>query len=191
MRKKAEAGGYLDEFEKMYSAGVTDGPPPAIYRPVDVSYDEIEWPFYRTKYAKDGEKIPGDFHGGADLTVKVGTEVRSAFNGKVITAGNKGDNSYGKYIVVECTLNGVTYHVYYGHLSKTDYFKEGDYVNAGGIIAKSGNTGHSEGPHLHFEIRRHPYKQFDKIKSDGGKKAKNIKQIYVYDPRILFPPEKP
>ena len=90
----------------------------------------------------------GRNHKGLDFGAPVGTSVKAAAAGTVTYAGwNSG--GYG-YLVIISHGNGVQ--TYYGHCSSI-LVSVGDKVNAGDLIAKSGNTGRSTGPHLHFEIR--------------------------------------
>ena len=87
-------------------------------------------------------------HTGIDYAVPVGTEVKAAQYGKVIFAGNQG--GYGNLLVIK---HNSTYRTVYAHLNK---FKVsiGDWVKQGDVVAYSGNTGLSTGPHLHYEIRK-------------------------------------
>ena len=79
-----------------------------------------------------------------DIGVPVGTKVHAAFGGKVTQVGNRGN--YGTVVVIVSEAGSFIY----GHLSTTAV-KVGDLVEAGDIIALSGNTGASSGPHLHYE----------------------------------------
>lgn len=90
----------------------------------------------------------GRQHNGIDIGMPIGTSVKAADGGKVTFAGWK--SGYG-YLVIIDHENG--YKTYYGHLSKT-LVKKGQRVYRGQIIAKSGNTGRTTGPHLHFEVRK-------------------------------------
>ncbi len=87
-----------------------------------------------------------DFHEGIDIEVPEGTEVYAACAGRVRSAGRH--SGYGLYIVLEHS-NG--YRTLYGHLSEIGVYR-GQFVEGGQRIARSGNTGNSTGPHLHFEI---------------------------------------
>lgn len=87
-----------------------------------------------------------DFHEGIDIEVPEGTEVYAACAGRVIVAGRH--SGYGLYVVIEHS-NG--YRTLYGHLSEIGVYR-GQFVEGGQRIARSGNTGNSTGPHLHFEI---------------------------------------
>lgn len=86
-------------------------------------------------------------HTGVDLAVPVGTTVRSVGSGTVVFSGTSG--SYGEAITIRMDDGKYTL---YAHLSKRQVGK-GDRVKAGTVIGKSGNTGRSTGPHLHFEVR--------------------------------------
>jgi murein DD-endopeptidase MepM/ murein hydrolase activator NlpD len=87
-------------------------------------------------------------HRGVDLKLRTGDTVRAALPGRVkALAYNKG--GYG-YFVIIAHSNGLE--TLYGHLSGF-VAKKGDYVLAGDPIALGGSTGHSTGPHLHFEMR--------------------------------------
>lgn len=89
-------------------------------------------------------------HRGADLSLKVGTPIRAAFDGKVrVAMKTKQTGGYGNLIVIR-HANGLE--TYYGHLSE-HLVKENDLVRAGEVIGLGGNTGRSTGPHLHFETR--------------------------------------
>jgi murein DD-endopeptidase MepM/ murein hydrolase activator NlpD len=68
---------------------------------------------------------------------------------ELIVRANWG-RSYGVQLV--CAINGGW--IIYAHLSAT-LVKPGKKVKAGQVIAKSGNTGNSTGPHLHVELRNH------------------------------------
>lgn len=87
------------------------------------------------------------WHTGLDFRVKVGTGIRASASGKIISAGYKG--AYGNRIEVDLG-DGVI--VSYNHLS--EILVDSGWVNAGDEIAKSGNTGHTTGPHLHFEVTK-------------------------------------
>lgn len=86
------------------------------------------------------------YHKGVDWATPVGTAVCASSAGTVAKAG--WGSGYG-YVVYINHPNGTQ--TRYGHLSKI-YVSVGQYVNQGDIIAASGNTGRSTGPHLHFEI---------------------------------------
>jgi murein DD-endopeptidase MepM/ murein hydrolase activator NlpD len=87
-------------------------------------------------------------HAGIDFRQKTGSEVKATGVGVVIHAGTAG--GYGIMVEIDHG-NGIT--TRYGHLSKV-LVNEGDVVNAGDLIALSGSTGRSTGPHLHYEVRR-------------------------------------
>ena len=91
-------------------------------------------------------------HSGIDIGVPVGTPVKSIANGTVIAA-NGSMRGYGNGVFVDHgMINGKHVVSEYGHLSSFDV-KVGDKVKQGQVIAKSGNTGISTGPHLHLTIR--------------------------------------
>ncbi|WP_093233045.1 M23 family metallopeptidase [Sinorhizobium sp. NFACC03] len=86
-------------------------------------------------------------HAGIDFRATVGTRIRAAAPGTVTNAGLTG--GYGNMVEIDHG-NGVSGR--YAHLSAV-LVKVGDQVTEGEVIAKSGNTGRSTGPHLHYEIR--------------------------------------
>ncbi|WPX09025.1 M23 family metallopeptidase [Anaerocellum danielii] len=94
-----------------------------------------------------------EFHEGIDLAVPWGSNVYAADGGVVEFAGWSG--GYGKLIIIN-HQNG--YKTYYGHLSKF-LVSPGQKVAKGQLIAKSGSTGRSTGPHLHFEVRKNSVPQ--------------------------------
>ncbi|MEU0374612.1 M23 family metallopeptidase [Streptomyces sp. NPDC006283] len=94
-------------------------------------------------------------HSGQDFAVPVGTPVKAANGGTVVKAGPNGGGdgpAYGNAIVIK-HANGK--YSQYAHLSQINV-SVGSTVKTGQNIAKSGNTGNSSGPHLHFEIRTTP-----------------------------------
>jgi murein DD-endopeptidase MepM/ murein hydrolase activator NlpD len=88
-------------------------------------------------------------HKGIDFAVPVGTPVMAAGGGTIESAGWV--NGYGNFMVVD---HGNGYATAYGHLSHfAPGMRKGGHVHQGQVIAFSGNTGLSTGPHLHYEIR--------------------------------------
>ena len=88
------------------------------------------------------------FHKGIDIAASFGSDVFCAAKGKVIFAGSKG--GYGNCVIVSHG-NGLA--TLYGHLSEI-LVKANQEVKVGEIIAKSGNSGRSTGPHLHYEVHK-------------------------------------
>jgi murein DD-endopeptidase MepM/ murein hydrolase activator NlpD len=89
----------------------------------------------------------GKVHKGIDIDLRKGDQVVSAFDGKVRIARVQG--GYGNVVVI-MHPNGLE--TVYAHLSKLKV-KPGEVVRSGQVIGLGGNTGHSSGSHLHFEIR--------------------------------------
>jgi murein DD-endopeptidase MepM/ murein hydrolase activator NlpD len=98
-----------------------------------------------------GRASPGGIgstnHQGVDIPVPVGTPVRAADGGRVAIAGPMG--GYGNYL---CIQHNGSLSTCYAHLSSIGV-GVGKNVSQGQVVAQSGNTGNSTGPHLHFEVR--------------------------------------
>lgn len=88
------------------------------------------------------------FHGGIDFRTPTGTPIIATGSGVVVHAGRNG--GYGKMVEIDHG-NGIT--TRYAHLSAVEV-RKGDHVAIGVRIGKSGSTGRSTGPHLHYEVRR-------------------------------------
>jgi hypothetical protein len=89
----------------------------------------------------------GRQHQGVDLDLETGDTVVSAFDG--VVRMSRFYYGYGNMVVVR-HHNGLE--TLYGHLSKVEV-EPGQEVKAGQMVGLGGNTGHSFGSHLHFEIR--------------------------------------
>nr|MDD5837027.1 peptidoglycan DD-metalloendopeptidase family protein [Eubacteriales bacterium] len=90
----------------------------------------------------------GRYHGGVDFPVPKGSPIYASASGTVIIA-KRLNYSYGHYLVVDHG-NGLS--TLYAHNS-TLLVGVGAHVNKGQVIARSGSTGNSTGPHCHFEVR--------------------------------------
>lgn len=86
------------------------------------------------------------FHAGADLRMAYGQEVATVAPGRVIFAGDQG--GYGLTVVVD---HGHGLETRYAHLASVAV-RVGENVGGGSVIARSGNSGRSTGPHLHVEL---------------------------------------
>jgi len=86
-------------------------------------------------------------HHGQDFGVLSGTPVYATADG--IVKSRKGSTGYGNTVIID---HGYGIKTIYAHLSRY-VAKPGEEVKRGDLIAYSGNTGRSTGPHLHYEVR--------------------------------------
>lgn len=91
----------------------------------------------------------GKLHAAIDIGAPVGTTVKASAAGTVTYAGWSGGYGY----LVKIRHSG-GYETRYAHNSRV-LVKVGQQIDRGQAIARSGNTGYSTGPHLHFEVRKH------------------------------------
>jgi murein DD-endopeptidase MepM/ murein hydrolase activator NlpD len=110
---------------------------------------EWQWPLSHVEISSSYGERSGKFHQGIDLRAPMRTPVMAAADGIVVYVGTK-IRGYGKMIVLKHPGN---YYTVYAHHSK-NIAKMGHKVARGELIAYSGRTGHSSGPHLHFELRQ-------------------------------------
>ncbi len=112
--------------------------------PVNVNFRLGDGYKFRERHPVHGNP---QWHHGQDFACPVGTPVYATGAGTVIEAGwNSG--GFGNYVVID---HGYGYRTTYGHLSSIKVTK-GDRVKRAALIALSGNTGISSGPHLHYQI---------------------------------------
>jgi murein DD-endopeptidase MepM/ murein hydrolase activator NlpD len=105
----------------------------------------------RSPYGPRKHPITGKrtFHHGVDVALPVGTPLTAPADGVVVKKGN--GPSGGVTLIVKHDNN---LHTVYYHLQKPSHLAVGAQVKRGDLIAYSGNTGASTGPHLHMELRR-------------------------------------
>jgi murein DD-endopeptidase MepM/ murein hydrolase activator NlpD len=112
--------------------------------------EKLRWPTATRTVSSPFGMRWGRLHAGIDIPVTSDTPIRAAGAGRVTQAGWFGD--YGNYVCVQHTL---TLSTCYAHQSRV-VVSSGAYVAAGQLLGYSGSTGHSTGPHLHFEVRQGP-----------------------------------
>ncbi len=88
-----------------------------------------------------------EYHTGVDIAIRHGSPVRATANGVIQFSGTRGN--LGKLVEIDHGYGIVSR---YGHLS-TLLVTEKQEISKGDIIAETGNTGRSTGPHLHYEVR--------------------------------------
>ena len=150
---------------------------------------------FKGKYAIVAKKYysSGTPHMAYDYALPLGTTLYAIRNGVVLAASDgvknnaPGEKIYsGKpsnYVVLGYTNSrGQKRSVYYQHISPGLKIKTGDKVKAGQVLGKSGNTGNSTGPHLHFAA-------WKGWLPDPGSSASRYR--YMTDSSILiYPPNK-
>ena len=131
-------GNYYDEHGKALKKGF-DGLPIEHFTRISSPYGIRIHPIFKT----------ARMHTGIDYAAPTGTKVLAPSDGVVSFRGWKG--GYGNAIMIT-HANGVE--TLYGHLSAfVNNVNVGSHVSAGDVIALVGSTGHSTGPHLHYEVR--------------------------------------
>ncbi len=107
---------------------------------------------YYARPIKGGVRTQGIHRTNAvDLAAPIGTPIYAAAPGKVIVAKYGWNGGYGNYVIIQHT-NGTK--TLYGHMRAGGLrVKRGQQVKRGQLIGRMGSTGHSTGPHVHFEVR--------------------------------------
>jgi murein DD-endopeptidase MepM/ murein hydrolase activator NlpD len=133
-------------------ASLVSGAQQQLETPAGAGLAPMQWPVLGQITSPFGERknpmgAGDDFHPGVDIAADAGTPIAAAAAGRVIAAGP--DGGYGNLVVVD-DGNGMT--TRYAHCSQI-FARIGEAVAPGQTIAAVGSTGHSTGPHLHFEVR--------------------------------------
>jgi murein DD-endopeptidase MepM/ murein hydrolase activator NlpD len=125
------------------------GSPPAEGSAVPDHYaGTLRWPVDAGIVSSEYGKRWGKLHKGIDIAADVGEPLYAVAAGVVIYAGNT-MRGYGNAVILKHDRERTTL---YAHSSELKV-QEGDVVAQGAVVALLGNTGHSTGPHVHFEIR--------------------------------------
>lgn len=110
------------------------------------------WPvvgLLRSSFGRRSDPFSGEgaFHTGIDIAVPSGTPVHVTADGVVESAGWRG--GYGKLLIID---HGNGLETCYAHLSQL-LVVPGEEVRRNEVIALTGTTGHTTGPHIHYEVR--------------------------------------
>ncbi len=119
-----------------------------------------------------------EFHRGTDMRAKMKTPVYATADGIIEYSGYHKKSGYGNLVIIQ---HNYGFRTYFGHLNKV-VIKSGTFVKKGTLIAYTGNSGMSSGPHLHYEIRfmSRPVNPFWFIKWS----AQNYNEIFEKEKKI-------
>lgn len=131
-------------------------------------YDELRTVYSRSNLFNDvseGQQNPIEeprrLHLGVDIWGTQGTEIFAPLDGRIYSfAFNDHFGDYGATIILQHTINDITFYTLYGHLSLDDIknIREGDIIKSGDLLAHFGSpseNGHWP-PHLHFQVINNP-----------------------------------
>jgi murein DD-endopeptidase MepM/ murein hydrolase activator NlpD len=140
--------------EIMHGLDFSNRFPAALGSSVNVAYAPSLWPVQGIVTSSFGARMDpfngeGAFHTGIDIATSQGDAVRAPADGTVIKAGM--GTGYGREVVVD---HGHGMQTLYAHLSGFAVIAGQD-VRRGDILGYVGSSGHSTGPHLHYEVRIH------------------------------------
>ena len=140
--------------EIMHGLDFSNRFPAALGGTINVAYAPSVWPVQGIVTSSFGARLDpfngeGAFHTGIDIATSKGDAVRAPADGTVIKAGM--GNGYGREVVVD---HGHGVETLYAHLSGFAVIAGQD-VRRGDILGYVGSSGHSTGPHLHYEVRIH------------------------------------
>lgn len=126
-------------------------------RPVPIKF-KISSPFGERELFKKVE-----MHNGIDFACPQDTPIVACFDGKIERSGWQDyldrKRGFGLRVMERIKYDGDIYFLFYGHCSEL-MVTEGDDVKEGDIIALSGNTGKTTGPHLHLGCRKMDTKEY-------------------------------
>ncbi len=119
-----------------------------------------------------------EFHRGSDMKAKMKTPVYATADAIVEYSGHHKKSGYGRLVILQ---HNYGFKTYFGHLNKV-VVKSGTFVKKGDLIAYSGNSGMSSGPHLHYEVRfmSRPVNPYWFMKWD----AQNYNEIFEKEKKI-------
>jgi murein DD-endopeptidase MepM/ murein hydrolase activator NlpD len=150
--KPAAGGGHGTAGTGSAPAGTSPGsksaPPPMNAALPEKYTGGLQWPLEAGIVSSEYGERWGKMHKGIDIAADIGEPVYAIAAGEVIYAGN-GMRGYGNVVVVRHDRMRTSL---YAHNSELKV-KQGDQVTQGSLVALLGSTGHSTGPHVHFEIR--------------------------------------
>jgi murein DD-endopeptidase MepM/ murein hydrolase activator NlpD len=137
---------YSDRFENRF--------PTTGFGIIDVAYAPNVWPVHGIVTSSFGARLDpfngeGAFHTGVDIAGNKGDAVRAPADGTIVKAGM--GTGYGREVIVD---HGHGISTLYAHLSGFAVVAGQD-VRRGDILGYVGSSGHSTGPHLHYEVRIH------------------------------------
>jgi murein DD-endopeptidase MepM/ murein hydrolase activator NlpD len=140
--------------EIMHGLDFSNRLPAALGGIVNVAYAPSVWPVQGVVTSSFGSRLDpfqgeGAFHTGIDIATSQGDAVRAPADGIVLKAGM--GTGYGREVVVD---HGHGVETLYAHLSGFAVIAGQD-VHRGDILGYVGSSGHSTGPHLHYEVRIH------------------------------------
>lgn len=148
-RNSAARGGTSDGGGTGGPASKRHLPAPPVDNNVPEQYSHsLRWPLDAYIVSSEFGARWGKMHKGMDLAAEVGEPVYAVGDGEVIYAGD-GLRGYGNVVILRHDRKTSSL---YAHNSELKV-KQGDLVKQGALIALLGSTGHSTGPHVHFEIR--------------------------------------
>lgn len=176
----------FDPVNTMYMQFSPPSIPQANFRSVDMSKAVLDGEHNITSGPSNSPTAlrNGRGHDGSiDISVPVGTNVKAPKDNSLIWQAKKvgSNNIAGNHIVLSTTLpNGDTLDVTYAHLDSID-ITQGEVIQSGDVIAKSGNSGHTTGPHLHINTKING-KNVDPRNIDLGQSSQNIQAPLPVEP---------